>query len=74
VAVQRPDSRLGGLVSRIDQPWVQAVAQSKVASHPALQALLAATVKHGGEGLMLHRGASLYKSGRNDDLLKAQNP
>jgi DNA ligase-1 len=57
-------------VSRIDQPWVQAVAQSKVASHPALQALLATTVKHGGEGLMLHRGASLYKSGRNDDLLK----
>jgi DNA ligase-1 len=61
---------LGGLVSRIDQPWVQAVAQSKVASRPALQALLATTVKHGGEGLMLHRGVSLYKSGRNDDLLK----
>lgn len=61
---------LGGLVSRIDQPWVQAVAQSKVANHPALQALLLTTVKHGGEGLMLHRGASLYKSGRNDDLLK----
>jgi DNA ligase-1 len=61
---------LGGLVSRIDQSWVQAVAQSKVASHPALQALLAKTVKSGGEGLMLHRGASLYKSGRSDDLLK----
>lgn len=61
---------LGGLVSRIDQSWVQPVAQSKVASHPALQALLAKTVKTGGEGLMLHRGASLYKSGRNDDLLK----
>jgi DNA ligase-1 len=63
---------LGGLVSRIDQPWVQAVAQSKVANHPALQAMLARTVKSGGEGLMLHRGASLYKSGRNDDLLKAK--
>ena len=63
---------LGGLVSRIDQPWVQAVAQFKVASHPALQALLARTVRSGGEGLMLHRGASPYKSGRNDDLLKAK--
>lgn len=63
---------LGGLVSRIDQPWVQAVAQSKVASHPALQVLLAKTVKGGGEGLMLHRGASLYKGGRNDDLLKVK--
>lgn len=63
---------LGGVVSRIDQPWVQPVAQSKVVSHPALQALLAKTVKSGGEGLMLHRGASLYKSGRNDDLLKVK--
>jgi DNA ligase-1 len=63
---------LNGLVSRIDQPWVQAVAQSKVASHDALQALMAATVKQGGEGLILHRGASPYKGQRSDDLLKAK--
>ncbi|WP_457282755.1 DNA ligase [Polaromonas sp. P5_D5] len=63
---------LNGVVSRIDQPWVQAVAQSKVASHAALQALLATTVKRGGEGLMLHRGASFYKGARNDDLLKVK--
>lgn len=63
---------LNGAVSRIDQPWVQAVAQSKVASHTALQALLATTVKRGGEGLMLHRGASFYKGARNDDLLKVK--
>ena len=61
---------LHGVVKRIDQPWVQAVAQFKVASHPALQALLAKTVKNGGEGLMLHRGASLYQGRRSDDLLK----
>lgn len=61
---------LNGLVSQIDQPWVQAVAQTKVASPAALQALLAKTVKLGGEGLMLHRGASLYQAVRNDDLLK----
>ncbi|WP_431096482.1 DNA ligase [Polaromonas aquatica] len=63
---------LNGVVSRIDQPWVQAVAQSKVASHAALQALLATTVKRGGEGLMLHRSASLYKGVRSDDLLKVK--
>lgn len=63
---------LNGVVSRIDQPWVQAVAQSKVASHGALRTLMAATVKQGGEGLMLHRGASLYKGQRSDDLLKAK--
>ena len=63
---------LNGLVSRIDQPWVQAVAQFKVANHPALQGLLSKTVKQGGEGLMLHRGASLYKGQRSDDLLKVK--
>ncbi len=63
---------LNGLVSRIDQPWVQGVAQLKLANHQALQSLLAKTVKLGGEGLMLHRGASLYKGQRTDDLLKVK--
>ena len=63
---------LNGLVSRIDQPWVQAVVQFKATNHPALQGLLAKTVKLGGEGLMLHRGASLYKGQRTDDLLKVK--
>lgn len=63
---------LHGLVSRIDQPWVQAVAQFKLANHQTLQSLLGKTVKLGGEGLMLHRGASLYKGQRTDDLLKVK--
>ena len=63
---------MNGLVSRIDQPWVHAVTQSKVSSHAALQRLLEKTVKDGGEGLMLHRGASLYKGQRSDDLLKVK--
>lgn len=63
---------LSGLVSRIDQPWVQAVAQFRVSSHAELQRLLAKTVRLGGEGLMLHRGASLYKGQRSDDLLKVK--
>jgi DNA ligase-1 len=61
-----------GQVSQINQPWVQAVAQFKVSSHAVLHALLLKTVKQGGEGLMLHRGASLYKGLRNDDLLKVK--
>ena len=63
---------LNGLVSQIDRPWVQAVAQFKLADHPALQSLLLKTVKQGGEGLMLHRGASLYRGQRSDDLLKVK--
>jgi DNA ligase-1 len=67
------DERLAavnGVVARIDRPWVQAVAQRKLASDAQLQALLRQVVRGGGEGLMLHRGASLYRAGRGDDLLK----
>ena len=63
---------LNGVVSQIDKPWVQTVQQFKVATHAALQELLHKTVKGGGEGLMLHRGASLYKGLRSDDLLKVK--
>jgi len=58
------------LVERLGQPWVQAVPQQRVATDAALQTLLRRTVRAGGEGLMLHRGASLYRAGRSDDLLK----
>ncbi len=61
---------LNTVVSKLAVPWVQAVAQSKVASHAALQSELKQINKAGGEGLMLHRGSSLYKGVRNDDLLK----
>lgn len=63
---------LNRVVGRIAQPWVQAVAQHKAAGPAALQSLLDRTVKLGGEGLMLHRGASLYQALRNDDLLKVK--
>lgn len=58
------------LLARLGVAWVQPVAQRKVASDAALQALLRQTVKAGGEGVMLHRGESLYRAARNDDLLK----
>ena len=67
------DERLGALIEllhALDLPWVQAVPQRKVDDRAALLALLKKTVKAGGEGLMLHRGGSLYRAERNDDLLK----
>ena len=66
-------SALNGLIARIDRPWVQAVPQRKVASDAELQALMRQVVRGGGEGLMLHRGASLYRAGRGDDLLKLKD-
>ena len=63
---------LNTLVEGLHQPWVQAVPQQRVASDAALQALLHRTVRAGGEGLMLHRGASLYRAGRSDDLIKVK--
>lgn len=63
---------LNATVQQINQPWVQAVAQRRVATDAALQALLQHTVRAGGEGLMLHRGSSLYQSGRSDDLIKVK--
>lgn len=63
---------LNAHVQQIDQPWLQAVPQWKVTSHQALGKLLTQNVKANGEGLMLHRGASMYRGGRSDDLLKVK--
>jgi DNA ligase-1 len=54
-------------------PWVVPVPQERATTHAALQALLAKTEKMGGEGLMLHRGSSLYRAERNNDLLKVKS-
>lgn len=67
------DARLDALKKLLPipgAPWVVPVAQEHATTHADLQALLDKTVKLGGEGLMLHRGASLYRSERNGDLLK----
>ena len=61
-----------GVVKQIGKPWVQAVPQNQVQSHPALKTLLQKTVQAGGEGLVLHRGNSVYQSGRNGDVLKVK--
>lgn len=67
------DERLPALkraVQAIGKPWVVAVPQRKVAHEAELQAWLDEVVQGGGEGLMLHRGGSLYRPGRDGDLLK----
>lgn len=61
---------LNKLVGGLGIGWMQAVPQQKLADRAALLALLKKTVKSGGEGLMLHRGGSLYRGERSDDLLK----
>lgn len=60
------------LVQGMDRPWVQAVPQERVSSHEALGHRLDRMVRSGGEGLMLHRGDSLYRAVRSDDLLKVK--
>ena len=51
-------------------PWLVPVAQQRATTHEDLQALLERTVRGGGEGLMLHRGNSIYRAERSSDLLK----
>jgi len=46
------------------------VEQFRVATPAALRARRDAIVAQGGEGLMLHRGDALYRTGRSGDLLK----
>ncbi|MGJ7496233.1 DNA ligase [Variovorax sp. RT4R15] len=67
------DTRLTALKKLLpttQAPWVLPVAQQRATTHADLQALLDKTIKLGGEGLMLHRGGSLYRGERNADLLK----
>ncbi len=61
---------LARVVGVTDSPYLRLVEQFRVSGKQALMEKLDAVVKLGGEGLMLHRADSLYKSGRSDDLLK----
>lgn len=62
--------RLGEIVRAAAWPQLAAVPQEAVADHAALQQRLAATLAHGGEGLMLHRADAPYETGRSDALFK----
>ena len=60
-------------VAAMNQPWVQAVPQWRVASHEALMKQLRDHEKAGAEGLMLRRDGAPYGGGRSDDLLKLKS-
>jgi DNA ligase-1 len=63
---------LHALVDQLGQPWTKPVAHNPISSHQSLQKLLMQVVNDGGEGMMLHRGSSLYAGGRSNDLLKVK--
>ena len=62
--------RLREMFGTIASPYVALVEQFRVADRAELMETLDRVVAGGGEGLMLHRGSSLYTAGRGDDLLK----
>lgn len=66
-------AQLKKVVKSANIPWLRAVNQWKVADHQALMKELERYTRLGAEGLMLHRGSSLYKGKRNGDLLKVKS-
>lgn len=63
---------LESLISSHPIPHLQLVEQFKINDHQSLQNKLKQIVDAGGEGLMLHRGNSFYRSGRTGDILKVK--
>jgi DNA ligase-1 len=63
-------ARLRALATAAGVPWIEAIAQHRVADRRALQALFDDVVAAGGEGLMLHRTDASWHAGRSDALLK----
>ncbi|NVO06114.1 MAG: DNA ligase [Rhodoferax sp.] len=62
--------RLAALVALAKLPWLQAVAQTRLADGAALQNRLNDVVAGGSEGLVLHRADAVWAAGRNDALRK----
>lgn len=62
--------RLEQIIGQINRPHIHLVKQQKIATQALLMQKLDEIVLAGGEGLMLHRGASHYQAFRSDDLVK----
>ena len=60
------------LFNNLNAPYIQLIKQFRIKDHTALMAHLNRITAAGGEGLMLHHGASHYRSGRTDKLLKVK--
>lgn len=63
-------ARIEAIVAAVGVPWVQAVAQRRVANRAELRRWLDEVVAGGGEGLMLHRADAPWEAGRSAALLK----
>ncbi len=63
-------ARLRDLVESAAQPWLEPVAQTRVADAASLRVRLNEVVAAGGEGLVLHRTDALWAPGRSDALRK----
>jgi DNA ligase-1 len=61
------------IIHGANSKYLQLVEQFEVPNHATLMKLLDATVKNGGEGLMLHRKSSQYQAIRSDDILKLKS-
>ncbi|WP_339751032.1 DNA ligase [uncultured Marinobacter sp.] len=64
--------RLRVLVERVGSPYMALVDQQRASTHENLMLRLEEVVDGGAEGLMLHLGASGYRNGRSNDLLKVK--
>lgn len=62
--------QLEQLVEMSVSEYLYLVPQFKVKNHAELAQLLNVYVSKGAEGLMLHKGSSMYNTKRSDDLLK----
>ena len=62
--------QLAEIITKVNQDNIQLVKQFKVKDEVELMNRLDEVVNGGAEGLMLHRGNSIYKNRRTDDLLK----
>ena len=65
--------RLQEIFEAMESPYIALVEQFRVADRDTLMDTLSEVVAGGGEGLMLHKGSSLYTAGRTDDLLKLKS-
>ncbi|MGK0271083.1 MAG: DNA ligase-1 [Cocleimonas sp.] len=62
--------RLVTLIKTTRIPWLTLVDQIKLKDHATLMKHLHKLTQAGAEGLMLHKGSSLYRAKRSGDLLK----
>lgn len=63
---------LNEVIRSMQIPWLRAVKQIKIKDHQALMDHLDLITQQGAEGLMLHKGSSLYRGKRSGDLLKVK--